>query len=282
LLKDLSIETVLNNLTMGIVILDEKGKLIYINDLTTKITGYSSADIKDLDQWFQAVYPDQKERKEVRTNFEENLKNGRYYNRVLEIKTKFGPKKHIQFRVNPIENDYLLVNLMDVSKRIAREKEIEYLSFHDELTGLYNRRYFENDMERLDDSRRYPLSIIIGDLDNLKDVNDNFGHLKGDEYLKKSASILKELLRSEDIIARIGGDEFAVLLPETAQAETKVICNRIIEEFAKINQQEDFSVDFKISLGCATTNDSEHKLLSIYNRADQNMYKNKGRKKYCS
>ncbi|MFN2340781.1 MAG: GGDEF domain-containing protein [Halanaerobium sp.] len=278
MLKDLSIETVLNNLTMGIVILDEKRNLVYINDLTTKITGYSLADIKNLDQWFKAAYPDPKERREVRSVFEDNLKNGRYYNRVLEIKTKSGSKKQIEFRVNPIEDDYLLVNLMDVSKRIAREKEIEYLSFHDELTGLYNRRYFENEMERLDDSRRYPLSIIIGDLDNLKDVNDNFGHLKGDEYLKRSAVILNELLRSEDIIARIGGDEFAILLPETDQQETKMVCNRIIDKFAKSNQQEDFPGDFRISLGCATAVDSEQKLVSIYNRADQNMYKNKGRK----
>lgn len=279
MLKDLSIETVLNNLTMGIAILDEKRNFIYLNDLTTKITGYSLNDISNLEEWFKTAYPDSEKREKVRSSFEENLKKSKYYNRILKIKSKSGEEKHVEFRVNSIDDDYLLVNLMDVSQRIARKKEIEYLSFHDELTSLYNRRYFENEMERLDESRNYPISIIIGDLDNLKDVNDNFGHLMGDDYLKRSASILEELMRSEDIIARIGGDEFAILLPETAAEEAAIICKRIEEKFSEMNSKENFPIDFKISLGSATTASNKEKLVSIYNRADQNMYKNKGRKK---
>mgnify|MGYP006294462489 CR=1 FL=1 len=278
MLKDLSVETVLNNLTMGIAILDENRNFVYINELTRKITGYSMDDIKNLDQWFNHVYSDQEKREKIRNKFKENLKTSNYYNKVLEIDTKSGEKKHIEFRVNPISEDYLLVNLVDVSKRIAREKEIEYLSYHDELTDLYNRRYFENEMERLDGSRRYPISIIIGDLDNLKTVNDNYGHLMGDKYLKKSAAILTDLLRAEDIIARIGGDEFAILLPETDEKDTLLICKRIKEKFAAYNTQNNFPTDFKISLGSATLTNNKHKLVEGYKRADQNMYKNKGRK----
>jgi diguanylate cyclase (GGDEF)-like protein/PAS domain S-box-containing protein len=278
MLKDLSIETVLNNLTMGIAILDEKRNFTYINDLTTKITGYSLDDINNLDQWFKNAYPNSEKREKVRSIFEDNLKKSKYYNKVLKIKTKTGKEKHIEFRVNSIGNNYLLVNLMDVSQRVARKNEIEYLSFHDELTSLYNRRYFENEMERLDESRKYPISIIIGDLDNLKDVNDNFGHLVGDDYLKRSALILEKLMRSEDIIARIGGDEFAILLPGTGKAETSLICERIKERFSEINSRGNFPVDFKISLGCATAADNQEQLVSVYNSADQNMYKNKGRK----
>lgn len=82
---------------------------------------------------------------------------------------------------------------MDVSKRVEQEAEIKYLSYHDGLTNLYNRRYFEAEMERMNHSRNYPISIIIGDLDNLKIINDTYGHLNGDQYLKKSAEILKRL-----------------------------------------------------------------------------------------
>lgn len=278
MLRDLSLKKILNNLTMGIAILDENRNFIYINDLTTKITGYSLSDIKNLDQWFEKAFPDIDKRNKIRRAFKKKLENGEYYNRVSEIRTKSGRDKFVEFRVNPIEKNYLLVNLVDVSRRVEREKEIEYLSYHDALTELYNRRYFENEMKRLNKSRRYPISIIIGDLDNLKTVNDNYGHLLGDKYLKKSAEILSNLLRAEDIIARIGGDEFAILLPETGAEETCLICERIKKEFENCDTANDFPVDFKISLGCATAAENKKNLSDIYNQADKNMYKNKGRK----
>ncbi|PUU94049.1 MAG: PAS/PAC sensor-containing diguanylate cyclase [Halanaerobium sp.] len=278
MLKDLSLETVLNNLTMGIAILDENRNFIYINDLTTKITGYSINEIKNLEQWFKFAFPDPVQREKIHSAFKEKLTEGNHYNRVSEIKTKSGAYKFVEFRVNPIGEDYLLVNLVDVSRRIERENEIKYLSYHDELTDLHNRRYFEEEMNRLDDSRLYPISIIIGDLDNLKTVNDNYGHLLGDEYLRKAAGILKELLRAEDVVARIGGDEYAVLLSETDKKECAQICERIIKKFEAQNPENDFPVDFKISLGCATASRSSKKLTNIYNQADKNMYKNKGRR----
>jgi len=174
--------------------------------------------------------------------------------------------------------EYVVASAEDITEKRIEAEKIKYLSFHDELTKLYNRRYFENEMERLNGSRRYPISIIIGDLDNLKIVNDNHGHLLGDEYLKKSADILSDLLRAEDIIARIGGDEFAILLPETGTEETSQICRRIIKEFKKYNSANDFPVDFEISLGYATAKTNNKGLFEVYNQADKNMYKNKGRK----
>lgn len=278
MLKNFDLETILNNLTMGIVILDKKRNFIYINDITEKITGYSMVEIKNLKDWFKIAFPDPKKREEIYIDFKQKLENGDYYNRVTKIKTKSGQYKYIEFRVNPIEKGYLLVNLVDVSRRIDREERIKFLSYHDPLTNIYNRRYFENEMKRLDDSRLYPISIIIGDLDNLKTVNDNYGHSLGDDYLKKSAEILNNLLRAEEIVARIGGDEFAILLPKTGVEETNLLCKRIIKEFDSYNAANDFPVDFRISLGCSTAEKSNKKLSEIFNQADQNMYKNKGRK----
>lgn len=277
MLNNLSLKTILNNLTMGIAILDENRNFIYINDLTTKITGYTLADIKNLDIAFKLAFPNFKKRNEIRETFKNKIDKGQYYNQVLKIRTKNNQKKFIEFRVNPLENGILLVNLMDVSKRVEQEAEIKYLSYHDGLTNLYNRRYFEAEMERMNHSRNYPISIIIGDLDNLKIINDTYGHVNGDQYLKKSAEILKKTLRAEDIIARIGGDEFAVLLPKTGAKAAKLICKRIINQFENYNSKNKYLNDFKISIGFATAAEIKKDLFEIYNQADKNMYKNKGR-----
>lgn len=116
---------------------------------------------------------------------------------------------------------------LDITENKRKEKEIEYLSFHDKMTGLYNRRYFENELKRLETSRKLPIAILIADLDNLKYINDQFGHLKGDQYIKIAAEIIKNSTREADIAARIGGDEFALILPETTLKEADLIYQRI-------------------------------------------------------
>src|SRR6056297_2302327 len=98
---------------------------------------------------------------------------------------------------------------LDITKRKQKEEEIKRLSFYDQLTELYNRRYFENELKRLDKSRQLPIIIIVGDMDNLKNINDNYGHKKGDEFIKKTGDILNNSVRKENVVARIGGDEFA-------------------------------------------------------------------------
>lgn len=130
-------------------------------------------------------------------------------------------------------------------------------------------------MERLSNSRKYPVSIIIGDLDQLKIINDNFGHIKGDYYIQKASDIFKKIFRKEDIVARVGGDEFAVLLPETSEDAAKKICQRIKKEYELLNKREDFVVPLSISLGLSTLKNGNGNLKDCYKKADHNMYKNK-------
>ena len=103
----------------------------------------------------------------------------------------------------------------DITEYRKKEEEIKYLSYHDQLTGLYNRRFYEEELKRLDTTRNLPIAIIMGDVNGLKVVNDSLGHAKGDELLKKVAHAITKGCREGDIVARHGGDEFVVLLPKT-------------------------------------------------------------------
>lgn len=108
-----------------------------------------------------------------------------------------------------------LVTIQDITERKKFEEQLKYVSMHDQLTGLYNRAYLENEMERLGNSREYPITIMCMDLDGLKLVNDSLGHDHGDSQLQECAQILKHSFRASDILARVGGDEFTALLPKT-------------------------------------------------------------------
>ena len=121
----------------------------------------------------------------------------------------------------------VIVACEEISERKKAEERIRYLSFNDPLTGLYNRAFFQEELKRLDTPRQLPMSIIMGDLNSLKLINDAFGHHKGDAVLKAAADVLRASCRHEDIIARLGGDEFVVLLPMTSAEIAEEICNRI-------------------------------------------------------
>lgn len=117
----------------------------------------------------------------------------------------------------------------DITDRKKAEEKIEYLSFHDGLTGLYNRAYFDEELNRLDTERQLPITIVMGDLNGLKVINDIYGHSRGDMLLRNIADILKESFRKEDIISRWGGDEFISILPKTSVKDAESIIKRIKE-----------------------------------------------------
>lgn len=158
--------------------------------------------------------------------------------------------------------------------------EVEYLSFHDKMTGLYNRRYFENEVERLSISRRLPITLLVADLDNLKIVNDNYGHKMGDQYIKAAAKILKKSSRDADVVARIGGDEFAIILPETGFEAADKVYQRIKSHLRQYNQQRELVENLDISLGFAVKTKIEQNLDQIFKQADKMMYTNKGKRSF--
>jgi diguanylate cyclase (GGDEF)-like protein len=150
---------------------------------------------------------------------------------------------------------------------------VVFISNHDMLTRLYNRSYFDEEMRRLENSRQYPISIFILDIDGLKSVNDLHGHTAGDNLLKRTAQVLKSCFRDEDIIARIGGDEFAVLLANTNRQACENIKQRVERNLRQHNQG--FSDrPLKLSIGAATL-DEQGSLNELFKQADAMMYKQK-------
>ena len=160
----------------------------------------------------------------------------------------------------------------DITERKKVEEQLKFLSFHDKLTGLYNRAYFEEELKRLDSERQLPLSIIMADVNGLKLTNDVFGHKEGDILLCKCARIFEKCFRKEDIIARWGGDEFVMLLSKTAEQEAINIMNRINEECSKSDGQK---IPISISMGCSTKTEPFKDINEVIIEAEEWMYQRK-------
>lgn len=163
----------------------------------------------------------------------------------------------------------------DITQRKEYEKQLEHLSLHDQLTGLYNRAYFENEMDRLSKSREYPITILSIDLDGLKLVNDTMGHKQGDNLLAACAGILKKSFRSSDVLARIGGDEFAAILPRTGQKAGEAIIERITARVESYNHEQIGHFPLSLSIGQASADDVQRDLVEAFKEADDLMYRDK-------
>lgn len=158
-----------------------------------------------------------------------------------------------------------------------KEDKLYHLSTHDAMTGLYNRLFFEAELERLNWGRTYPVSIVMVDVDNLKRVNDTLGHAAGDTLIAAAARALREAFRTEDVVARIGGDEFAILLELANEGAAAAALARIREAVVRCNGPESESF-LSLSLGAATAT-VVNTLYETWKLADQRMYEEKGRRK---
>lgn len=164
--------------------------------------------------------------------------------------------------------------IFDITERKTMEEQLKYLSLHDPLTGLYNRAYFEEEMRRLGSGRFSPVGIIICDVDGLKLINDSIGHDKGDALLIAAAKVIGKAFRTNDMIARIGGDEFAILIPNGDVTAVEKACQRIKEQ---INIYNGTGPEFtmKMSIGYAVNSDLVINMEELYKEADNSMYREK-------
>lgn len=168
--------------------------------------------------------------------------------------------------------DLIFSAVVDVTREQELSNKLEYLSFHDQLTGLYNRRFFVEELRRLDVKRNLPITIVMADVNNLKFINDTYGHANGDKLLRKVTKALKEGCREDDIVARIGGDEFVVLLPNTNSEDAKTIIGRIKDV---LNKEKILSFDVSVSFGYSTKYDEKEDIRYIFKESEDFMYREK-------
>lgn len=260
---------------------DQEWTMLFVSEGCLELTGYPSTSLFNNREvaFSDLICP--KYREYLWGQFRHAVENRTKLAEEYEIMTASGETKWVFEQGQAIYDEAGTVEaleglIIDITDRKKKEEEIVYLNNHDFLTGIYNRRYLEMEKERLDDEEFLPLSIMIGDINGVKMVNDAFGHADGDILIVETAKIIQSCCRKCDVAARTGGDEFVVLMPRADQATANRIkddIRRKCEEYNRDLPNEAYYIN--ISLGYATKETVDEPLESIVKLAEDFMYKRK-------
>ncbi len=248
------------------------GRITSCNKACEKILGYSQSQLLKM-TIYQLVHPD----------YHEIINMPVYatkHNNVINLEVKFITSKNEEIMLElsqsvlfkagyPYEVQVIARN---ITSRKEAEAAAEYLSFHDKLTGLYNRTYFEDEFLKFNDENKLPLSLIMLDVNGLKLINDAFGHFEGDKLLKLIGEILLDCCSEESITARIGGDEFIIATPSTTEEETLTLIDKIKQRCIDCKVKP-FSPS--IAIGYAIMEKPYANIEDIIGEAEDRMYMNK-------
>ncbi len=263
----------------GVIATDNQGNITVMNPVAEELTGWKFAEANgsSLEQVFRIVNEYTWEACE--NPVKKALDSGSVValaNHTILI-SKSGKEVPIEDSAAPIKNAYnettgVVLVFRDFTEKREKQKQVEYLSFHDQLTGLYNRRFFEEELKRLDTTRNLPVSMVMLDVNGLKLINDAFGHQSGDKMLKVVADVLRKECRADDIISRIGGDEFIILLPQTDEKGTHSLIGRIKNA---LSEERIKGIQISVSFGSDTKHESNKTSDEMLKFAEDCMYRDK-------
>jgi diguanylate cyclase (GGDEF)-like protein/PAS domain S-box-containing protein len=272
-------KTTLLSVGEGIISTDCGGSITVMNPLAEKLTGWSQRDAggKSLTQVLTIL--NEQTGKISRSPADIVLETAAAYRPDFPtvLASNSGKEIPVELIASPIRNHSgetsgVVIVLKDFTDYRERQKQIEFLSFNDHLTGLYNRRYFEKAMKDMDVRTNMPLTVMTLDVNGLKLTNDAFGHAMGDRLLRTVADILRKACRKNDLIARVGGDEFAILLPRTDAAMAGKIKQRILRTASKTKLD---TIVVSLAVGFSVKTSFRDSIESVLRNADKLMYREK-------
>ncbi len=260
----------------GVMVVDINGRIEMLNAVAQELVGWSQEEARG--KQYQDVFV--LSREQAGQSIQDPVERALALDHAVEMEnhavltSRNGTRYYLEDSAAPVKDESgttlgVVLVFRNVTEKKEQQQEIEFLSYHDALTGLYNRRFFEEEVSRLDTRRNLPVSLIIGDVNNLKLTNDVFGHAYGDLLLKSLAGALGKVCRADDIIARWGGDEFALLLPKTGLAEAQQIIARIRDEFGKVRIK---AVNGSVSMGAAAKLQESENIRDTVDKAEEEMY----------
>jgi diguanylate cyclase (GGDEF)-like protein/PAS domain S-box-containing protein len=257
---------------VGIFIADSSGQYKEVNPKACQMTGYAEEELLKL-SISDYLLPEESDKGTKTFN---KIRTTGFAEGEFRVRKKDGQENWISLTGAIINDNNLIAFCSDVTERKERDSRIEYLNFNDSITKVHNRAFFEEELKRLDAEEYLPLSYIISDTNGLKMVNDTLGHAAGDIVLIGTAKVLQRNTRKNDILARVGGDEFALLLPKTDSSEAQAIMERIQmecqETVVDVSQQE---IKLSISMGHATKTKSSEPISQVLKTAEDFMYRRK-------
>jgi len=258
---------ILDHLPIALAVVDARSRdVLMLNHKFVELSGYTETQIVNERDWFPLAYPDARYREHIAQEWRRRANSA--WNHQCNVEPLESVATCADGRVCSIRahlachHGMNIITLVDITDQKQLQGQLQQLASTDSLTGLSNRRAFFAGMEQilaLSSRHLRPVSIMLADIDHFKDVNDTYGHQAGDAVLRHVAQLIRKTLRVSDMAARIGGEEFALLLPETGRTGAFSMADRLrlaIAENICIHGDQPISITISFGLACLEAHDS--------------------------